>query len=56
MGGKQGKDFRNNYKGHMDKTKRQWNQWQEVGIAGVGAWSGKNGDNCTSTTINKYKK
>ena len=42
---------RNMYKGHMDKAKG----W-EVGMSGVGAWSGKNGDNCTSTTINKYKK
>ena len=28
--------FRNNYKGHMDKTKRVWNQRREVRMAGVG--------------------
>ena len=27
--------FRNNYKGHMDKTKGGWNQEREVGMAGV---------------------
>ena len=36
MGGKEGRDFRNNYKGHMDKTKEWWNQGREVGRAGVG--------------------
>ena len=27
---------RNNYKGHMDKTKRGWNQGRDVGMARVG--------------------
>ena len=27
--------FRNNYKGHMDKTKEGWNQGREVGMAVV---------------------
>ena len=26
-----------NYKGHMDKTKWEWNQGRQVGMAGVGA-------------------
>ena len=33
----EGKVFRNNYKGHMDKTKGGgWNQGRKVGMAGVG--------------------
>ena len=36
MGGKGDRVFSNNYKGHMDKTKREWNQGREVGMAGVG--------------------
>ena len=32
--------FRNNYKGHMDKTKGGWNQGKEVGMAGVGGSRG----------------
>ena len=35
-GGKRGRVFRNNYKGHMDKTKTGWNQGREVGMGGVG--------------------
>ena len=36
MGGKGGRVFRNNYKGHKDKTKGWgWNQGREVGMAGV---------------------
>ena len=32
-----GRVFRNNYKGHMDKTKvGEWKQEREVGLAGVG--------------------
>ena len=32
-----GRVFRNNYKGHMDKTKGGlWQQGREVGLAGVG--------------------
>ena len=40
MGGKEGRVFRNNYKGHMDKTKGGWNQGREVGMAGVGGSGG----------------
>ena len=36
MGGKGGRDLRNNYKGHMHKIKERWNQGREVGMAGVG--------------------
>ena len=36
MEGKGGGVFRNNYKGHIDKTKWGWNQGEEVGMAGVG--------------------
>ena len=35
MGGKEGNIFRNNDKGHMDKTKGELNQGREVGMAGV---------------------
>ena len=35
MGGKGGRVFRNNSKGHMGKTKGGWNQGREVGMAGV---------------------
>ena len=37
MRGKEGRVFRNSYKGHMDKTKEGWNQRRDVGMAGVGA-------------------
>ena len=36
MGGKGERVFRNNYNGHMDKTKVGWNQGREAGMAGVG--------------------
>ena len=35
MGDKGGRVFRNNYKGHMDKTKGRWNQGREVRMAGI---------------------
>ena len=35
MEGKGGRVFRNNYKGHMDKTKVGQDQGWEVGMAGV---------------------
>ena len=38
--------FRNNYKGHMDKTKWGWNQGREVGMVGGGQWWGIDVDNC----------
>ena len=38
--GKGGRVFRNNYKGHMDKTKGGWKQGREVGMAGVGGSCG----------------
>ena len=39
--------FRNNDKGHMDKTKGEWKQGREEGLAGVGGESwGVNADNC----------
>ena len=28
-------DYRNYYKGHMDKTKGAWNQGRDVGMVGV---------------------
>ena len=34
-----GRVLRNNYKGHMDKTKEVWNQEKEVRMAGVGGRS-----------------
>ena len=39
-GDRGGRDFRNNYKGYMDKTKGVLNQGREVGTAGVGASGG----------------
>ena len=33
---KGGRVFRNNYKGHKDKTNWGWKQGREVGMAGVG--------------------
>ena len=36
------------YKGHINKTKGDWNQGMEVGMAGVtGEWWGVNANNCT---------
>ena len=35
MGGKGRRVFRNNYKGHVDKTKWGWDQGWEVEMAGV---------------------
>ena len=40
MGKKEGRVFRDNYKGHMDKTKGRWKQGREVGMAGVGGSGG----------------
>ena len=46
-GGEGGRVFRNNSKGHMDKTKGEWKQGREEGLAGVGGeWWGVNADNC----------
>ena len=36
-----GRVFRNNSKGHMDKTKGGWEQGREVGMAGVGRSGGE---------------
>ena len=48
MRGKRGRVFRNNYKGHRDKTKG----WVESGEGGGDGWGqgaavGKKADNCT---------
>ena len=48
MGGKVGRVFRNNYKGHMDKTKGRWDQGREVGMAGV---TGGGGGEEMQTTV-----
>ena len=40
MRGKGGMGFRNNYKGHMNKTKGGWKQGREVRMAGVGGSGG----------------
>ena len=45
--------FRNNYKGHMDKTKWGWNQGKEVGLAGV--WRGVVGSKCRQLYLNNNK-
>ena len=36
-----GRVFRDNYKGHMDKTKGGWKQGREVGLAGIGGSGGE---------------
>ena len=41
-------DYRNYYKGHMDKIKGRWRQEREVGLAGVG-W--KDGEKRQTTVI-----
>ena len=46
MGGKVLRDFRNNYKGLMDKTKGG-NLGRKVRMAGEGEVVGVNADNCT---------
>ena len=45
--------FRNNYKGHMDKTKGVWKQGREVGMVGGGGGSGwgVNAGNCNSPSF-----
>ena len=53
MGGKEGRVFRNYYKGHMDKTKEVWNQGREVGMAGVGR--GVVRGKCRQLYLNNYK-
>ena len=40
-GGEGERVYRNDYKGHMDKTKGWWNQWRKVGMAGVGVSGGE---------------
>ena len=41
--------FRNNYKGHMDKIKREWKQEREEGMPGVG---GVVGGKCRQLYLN----
>ena len=50
-GGKEGRDFRNSYKGHMYITKRGWNQGKEVGMAG----GGEVGEKCRQLYLNNNK-
>ena len=46
-GGKEGRVFRNNCKGHMDKTKGGGMESREGGNGwGGGEWWGLNADNC----------
>ena len=47
-----GRVFRNNYKGHMDKTKAGWKQGREGGIVGVG---GSGGGKCRQLYLNNNK-
>ena len=41
------RDYRNYYKGHMDKNKGVWKRWREVDLAGVG----RNGGGKMQTTV-----
>ena len=41
MGGKRVRVFRNNCKGHMDKTKGGWNWGRVVGMGGVWGRGGR---------------
>ena len=50
MQGKGGRVLRNKYKGHMDETKRGWDQRQEAGMAGVG---GSDGGKTETTVLEK---
>ena len=54
MGGdnRAARDFRNSYKGHMDKTKGRWNQGREVGMAGV---RGSDGGKMQTTVLEQLK-
>ena len=56
MGGKGGRIFRNNDKGHMDKTKGGGIRGGMWGWLGWGGVMGENGDSCTWTTIKKERK
>ena len=47
MGRKGRRVFRNNYKGHMDKTREEWNEGRELGWLGQGQRCGVKADNCT---------
>ena len=47
MGEEKGRVFRNNYKGHVDKTKGGWKQRRAVEMTGVGGVVEVNADNCT---------
>ena len=54
MEGKEERVFRDNYKGHMDKTKGGWNQEREVRMVGVGGewW----GEKCRQLYLNNKIK
>ena len=57
MWGKEGRVFRNNYKGHMDKTKDGVESVEGGGDGwGGGECWGEKADNCTWTTIKFFKK
>ena len=47
MGGKGRRVFRNNYKGHIQKSKMGWNHRREMGMTGVGLVVGEKYSNCT---------
>ena len=51
-GGGGGRVFRNNYRGHMDKTKVGWIQGKDVGMAGGGSVVG---DKCRQLYLNNNK-
>ena len=50
-GGKEGRVFRNKYKGHMDKIKGGGIRRGRWGWLGLGRVVGGDGDNCLCTTI-----
>ena len=54
---KGGRVFRNNYKGHIEKTKRGWNQGREMGMAGLeGSGWGNMQETVLEQQLNNNKK
>ena len=55
MGRKVGRVFRNNYKGHRDKTKGGWGGGDREGRWGWLGWEGVVGEKCRQLYLNNNK-